>query len=106
MAAKKTKTITMVRGERVEKEEGLQLADDVVIEDLGDNLYKFLHVDEAKQQESKVVLKKAEAEVIRRVTVILDTPMSDRNKISAIYIFALPVLTYFMPVIYFTRRFK
>ena len=34
MAAKKTKTITMVRGKRVEKDEGLQLADDVVIGDL------------------------------------------------------------------------
>ena len=42
MAAKKTKTITMVRGKRVEKKEGLQLADDVVIEDLRDNIYKFL----------------------------------------------------------------
>ena len=42
MAAKKTKTITMVRGKRVEKKEGLQLADDVVIEDLWDNIYKFL----------------------------------------------------------------
>ena len=103
MAAKKTKTITMVRGKRVEKDEGLQLADDVVIEDLGDNLYKFLGVDEAEQQENKVVLKKAETEVIRRVSVILNTPMSDHNKISAINIFALPVLTYFMPVIYFSQ---
>ena len=104
MAAKKTKTITMVRGKRVEKDEGLQLADDVVIGDLGNNLYKFLGVDEAEQQENKVVLKKAETEVIRRVSVILDTPMSDHNKISAINIFALPVLTYFMPVIYFSQE--
>ena len=103
IAAKKTKTITMVRGKRVEKDEGLQLADDV-IEDLGNNLYKFLGVDEAEQQENKVVLKKAETEVIRRVSVILDTPMSDHNKISAINIFALPVLTYFMPVIYFSQE--
>ena len=104
MAAKKTKTITMVRGKSVEKDEGLQLADDVVIEDLGDNLYKFLGVDEAEQQENKVVLKKAETEVIRRVSVILDTPMSDHNKISGINIFALPVLTYFMPVVYFSQE--
>ena len=102
MAAKKTKTITMVRGKRVEKNEGLQLVDDVVTEDLGDNLYKFLGVDEPEQQENKVVLKKAETEVIRRVSVILDTPMSDDSKISAINIFALPVLTYFLPVIYFS----
>ena len=56
MAAKKTKTITMVRGKCVEKDEGLQLAD--IIEDLVDNLYKFLGVDEAEQQENKVVLKR------------------------------------------------
>ena len=102
VAAKKTKTITMVRGKCVEKDEGLQLADDVVIEDLGDNLYNFLGVDEAEQQKNKVVLKKAETEVIGRVSVILDTPMPDHNKISAINIFALPVLTYFLPVIYFS----
>ena len=30
--------------------------------------------------------------------------MSDHNKISAINIFALPVLTYFMPVIYFSQE--
>ena len=42
-AAKKTKTTSMARGKRVNKEEGLKLSDDV-IEDLGDNLYKFLGV--------------------------------------------------------------
>ena len=65
---------------------------------------KFLGVDEADQQENKVVLKKAETEVIRRVSVILDTPFLDHNKMSAIDIFALPVLTYFMPVIYFSQE--
>ena len=65
---------------------------------------KFLGVDEADQQENKVVLKKAETEVIRRVSVILDIPMLDHNKKSAINIFALPVLTYFMPVIYFSQE--
>ena len=101
MAAKKTKTITVVKGKRVE---GLQLADDVVIEDIGDNLYKFLGVNEVEQQENKVVLKTAETDVIRHASVILDTPMSIHNKISAINIFALPVLTYFMPVISFSQE--
>ena len=74
-----------------------------MIEDLGDKLYKFLGVEDAEQHENKVVLKKAEKEVIRRVSVILDTPRSDRNKIKAINTFALPVLTFFMPVIFFSQ---
>ena len=52
-----------------------------------------------------MILKKAEKEVIRRVSVILDTPMSDKNKIDAINTFALPVITFFMPVIYFSQDY-
>lgn len=103
MSAKKTKTISMARGKRVEKEGDLQLSQDVTIKDLGHNLYKFLGVEEAELQENKTVLKKAEKEVVRRVSVILDTPLSDYNKIQAINIFALPVLTYFMPVLFFSQ---
>ena len=50
-----------------------------------------------------MVLKKAEKEVVRRVSVILDTPLSDYNKIQAINTFALPVLTFFMPVLFFSQ---
>ena len=49
------------------------------------------------------MLRKAEKEVMRRVSVILDTPMSDQNKIKAINTFTIPVLAYFMPVIYFCQ---
>ena len=104
MAAKKTQTISMARGKRVEKDVGLKLSEDVTIEDLGDRLYKFLEVEEAEQHENKVVLKKAEKEVIRRVSVILDTPMSDQNKINAINTLGLPVLTFFIPVIFFSQE--
>ena len=81
----------------------MKLSDDMVIEDLGDSLYKLVGVEEGKVQENKTVLKKAEKEVVWRVSVILDTPMSDQNKIKAINTFAIPVLTYFMPVIYFCQ---
>ena len=104
MAAKKPQTISMARRKRVEKDVGLKLSEDVTIEDLGDRLYRFLRVEEAEQHENKIVLKKAEKEVIRRVSVILDTPMSDQNKINAINTFALPVLTFFMPVIFFSQE--
>ena len=39
-------------------------------------------------------------EVVRRVTL----PMSDQNKIKAINTFAIPILIYFMPVIYFCQE--
>ena len=75
-----------------------------MIDDLGGTFYKFLGVEEAEQHENKMILKKAEKEVIRRVSVILDTPMSDKNKIDAINTFALPVIAFFMPVIYFSQE--
>ena len=78
----------------MEKNVVLKLSEDVMIENLDDRLYKFFEVEDVEQHENKVVLKKAE-EVIRRVTVILNTPMSDQNKINAINTFALPVLTSF-----------
>ena len=53
MSAKKTKTISITRGKRVEKDVNLQLSQDVTIKDLGDNLCKFLGVEEAEQQENK-----------------------------------------------------
>ena len=65
-----------------------------MIDDLGDNLYKFLGVEEEEQHENKMILKKAKKEVIRRSSVILDMPMSDKNKIDAINTFALPVITF------------
>ena len=52
-------------------------------------------------QKNKTVLNNAEKEVVRRVSVILETKMSDQNEIKAINTFAIRVLTYFMPVIYF-----
>ena len=104
MAAKKTKNISIAKGKRKEQGQGLKLAEDLVIDDLVGSLYKFLGVEEAEQHENKMILKKAEKEVIRRVSVILDTPMSDKNKIDAINAFALPVITFFMPVIYFSQE--
>ena len=54
-------------------------------------------------QENKTVFNNAEKEVVRRVSVILETKMSYQNKIKAINTFAIAVPTYFMPVIYFCQ---
>ena len=42
----------------MEKDVGLKLSEDVMVEDLGDRLYKFLGAEEAEQHENKVVLRK------------------------------------------------
>ena len=94
----------MAKRKRVDKEGGLQLSDDMVIGDLGDSLYKFVGVEEGEMQENKAVLKKAEKEVVRCVSVILDTPMPDQNKIKAINAFAIPVPTYFMSELCISAR--
>ena len=54
-------------------------------------------------QENKTLFNNAEKEVVRRVSVILETKISYQNKIKAINTFAIPVPTYFMPVIYFCQ---
>ena len=64
MAAKKTKNISIAKEKRKEQDQGLKLAEDFVIDDQGDSLYKFLGVEEAGQHENKMILKKAEKELI------------------------------------------
>ena len=45
-----------------------------------------------------------EKEDIRRVSVILDTALPYQNHVNAINIFVLPLLTFFMPVLYFSHE--
>ena len=61
-------------------------------------------MEEAERQGSKFVLRTAEKEDIRRTSVILDTTLPYQNKVNAINIFVLPVLTFFMPVLYFFHK--
>ena len=56
-------------------------------------------MEEAERQGNKFVLRTAEKEDIRRASVILDTTLPYQNKVNAINIFVLPVLTFFMPVL-------
>ena len=61
-------------------------------------------MEEAERQGNKFVLRTAEKEDIRRVSVILDTTLPYQNKVNAINIFVLPVLTFFMPVLYLSHK--
>ena len=42
--------------------------------------------------------------MIRCLSVILDTLISERNKINAIYAFDMPLLTYLLPVNFFSQK--
>ena len=67
-------------------------------------LLKLLRVEEAERQGNKFVLRTAEKEDIRRVSVVLDTTLPYQNNVNAINIFVLPVLTFFIPVLYFSHK--
>ena len=79
------------------------MSDDVTIKDQGD-----IHdpwCGRSEQQENEVVLKKAEKEVIWRVSVILDTPLrrSYQSKTNAINIFASVLALTFLRFIFLTK---
>ena len=59
---------------------------------------------ERKRERTKVILEKAEKEGIRRISVFLEEPLSDQNKINAINTFAPSILTFLMPVLYFSHK--
>ena len=59
---------------------------------------------ERKKERKKAVLKKAEKEVIRRVSVFLETPLSDQYKINAINTFVPSILTFLIPALYFSHK--
>ena len=67
-------------------------------------LLKLLRVEEAERQGNKFVLRTAEKEDIRRVSVVLDTTLPYQNNVNAINRFVLPVLTFFIPVLYFSHK--
>ena len=55
LAAKKTKTISLAKGKRVEKDVGLRPSDDVMIEVLGDSLYqRFLLLKKLSDKKTKL----------------------------------------------------
>ena len=61
-------------------------------------------MEEDERQGNKFVLRTAEKEDVRRVSVILDTTLLDQNKVNAINIFVLSVLTFFVPALYFSHE--
>ena len=62
-------------------------------------------VNEWREEErKKVALEKTEKEVIRRVSVFLETPLSDQNKINAISTFASSILTFLMSPLSFSYK--
>ena len=67
------------------------------IKSLGEeSTYKFLGVLENYKQDDKLVLENASKEYLRRLAIILSSPLSDHSKVTATNQYALPVLSYLM----------
>ena len=58
--------------------------------------YKFLGVLETVSQDGRMSLEYATREFLCRMSIILSNPLSDRNRVTALSQFALPVLGYLM----------
>ena len=58
--------------------------------------YKFLSVLESVRQEERLSLDCEAGEFLRRMSVILSSPLFDHNRVAASNQFALPVLGYVM----------
>ena len=60
-------------------------------------VYKYLDVDESNGIQHSMMQERLRLEYFRRLKVVLRTELYGRNKILAIKVFALPVLTYGLP---------
>ena len=89
----KCASIVLKRGKRVE-DEGIQLVDDKVIEDVGIENYKYLGVLEADTIKMELMKEKIMKEYRRRVKKVLGSKLNGGNTIKAINAWAISVVTY------------
>ena len=76
------------------EDEGIQLVDDKVIEDLGIENYKYLGVLEADTIKTELMKEKIMKEYRRRVKKVLGSKLSGGNTIKAINAWAISVVRY------------
>ena len=66
-------------------------------------IYKFLGVEQADGIKTKVVFKRVKSEVEKRLKMLVNTELNDRNLISAINVKFIPVAAYSMNVCKFNK---
>ena len=89
----KCASIVLKRGKRVE-DEGIQLVDDKVIEDVGIENYKYLGVLEADTIKMELMKEKIMKEYRRRVKKVLGSKLNGGNTIKVINAWAISVVRY------------
>ena len=89
----KCASIVLKRGKRVE-DEGIHLAEDKMIEDVGIENYKYLGVLEADTIKMELTKEKIMKEYRRRVKKVLGSKLSGGNAIKAINAWAVSVVRY------------
>ena len=89
----KCASIVLKRAKRV-VDEGIQLVDDKVIEDVGIENYKYLGVLEADTIKMELMKEKIMKEYRRRVKKVLGSKLNGENTIKAINVWAVSVVRY------------
>ena len=89
-----------------EREEGLLVLDDrMVIMDPDENeIYKFIGVEQTHGIKTKIVFERVKSEVDKRVKILVNTELNDRNFISTINFRVIPVIAYSTNVCKFSKR--
>ena len=86
-------SIVLKRRKRVE-DEGIHLAEDKIIEDVGTENYKYLGVLVADMIKTELMKEKVMKEYRRRVKKVLGSKLNGGNAIKAINAWAVPVVRY------------
>ena len=89
----KCATLTMKRGKRAE-DIGIWLPDGQMMNDLGENGYKYLGILESDAIKEKEMKEKVAKEYKRRIKLILESKLNGGNAVKAINTWAVAVLRY------------
>ena len=85
---------TFKRG-KLEKSDHVQLDEETMIKDLEqEKVYKYLGVEESSGIQHATMKQKIKKELIRRIQLILKTEVNSKNRITAINMLVIPVITY------------
>ena len=90
---------TFKRG-KLEKSDHVRLDEETMIKDLGEGkVYKYLGIDELSRIQHTTMKQKLKKGFVRRTRLILKTELNSKNRITAINMLAIPVITYSFNII-------
>ena len=91
--------VTFKRG-KLEKSDHVRLDEETMIKDLEQGkVYKYLGIDDSSGIQHATMKQKLKKELVRRTRLILKTELNSKNRITAIKMLAIPVITYSFNII-------